>query len=184
MPLTPKKTTRNLTNGFILFHLAAFACWSNPLNKEFRNPFVEWIAPYMEWTGLWQSWAMFAPDPMRVNAHLEALIIFRDGSQAIWSFPRTQKQGYLERYLKERYRKWSSDYVRVDAYGSLWPDTARFIARLHRKPENPPVEVRLIRRWMIIPPPLPGNRQVLPKEYRHDQSHTFFVFSPTAEDLA
>src|SRR5690349_20480600 len=107
---------RIFLNGFIVFHLVAAASWSMPFETLRPTQFVSVITPYMLGRGLWQSWDMFAPNPNHLNAHLEALITFRDGKQESWVFPRMDKMGYFDRYVNERYRKWSLDRVRLDAY--------------------------------------------------------------------
>jgi hypothetical protein len=176
---------RIITNGFIVFHLIAFTSWSMPSNSPIRTELVRWITPYMHWTGLWQSWAMFAPDPIQINAYLEALITFRDGTHSTWTFPRMDKLGYFDRYIQERYRKWSSDYVRLDAYSFIWADTARYIARRHNHPMNPPVEIKLKRYWMEIPPPQTSSTyQPWYKEYPPDHSYIFFIYLPRQEDFS
>ena len=180
-----KYITHLFLNIFIIFHLAAFAIWSCPLEFEIRTAFVHLITPYMLWSGLWQGWDMFSPDPLRVNSHLEALVTFRDGTQATWVFPRMDKLSYFDRYLKERYRKWSSSYVRLDAYSYLWADTARYVARNYYNPSNPPKEIKLKRFWMEIPPPSAQSiYQPLPKEFPHNQSYTFYTFQPQSKDFS
>lgn len=176
---------RILLNAIIIFHLTAIVSWSFPIDSPLRTKIVRRIKPYMLWTGLWQSWDMFAPNPLQINAHLEALVTFRDGTQRVWPFPRMEKLSYLERYTKERYRKWSSDYVRSDAYSSIWADTARYIARNHYNPLNPPSEVTLKRYWMEIPPPAPSSiHQSWSKEYAHNHSYSFYTYRAREDDFS
>src|SRR5882757_6450576 len=35
----------------------------------------EVVMPYMRWSGLYQSWDMFGPDPVKVNAYVKAVVI-------------------------------------------------------------------------------------------------------------
>jgi hypothetical protein len=183
--LISKNIIRLFLNGFIIFHLAAFACWASPVNLKFRDEFVQWIRPYMHWSGLWQSWDMFAPNPVNINAHLEAKITFQDGTQSTWKFPRMDQMGYFERYLKERYRKWSSDRVRLDSYSATWKNTAQYIARIYDGSSGPPKKIQLIRYWAEIPPPQPNSIvQPHPKVPPHNNSYTFFTYFPSKEDFS
>lgn len=109
--------------------------------------------PLMLRSGLWHGWAMFAPVPLRVNVSLEADVLLADGSRVTWVAPRMEQLGYLERYRKERYRKWR-ERVRLDAYAAVWPDTARWVARQASRPEAPARHVTLVRRWGPIPRPV------------------------------
>jgi hypothetical protein len=149
----PNRWRRILLSSFLLFHIVAILASALPLNSLLVVKAKELVAPYMLWSGLFQGWNMFAPDPQMLNAFLEAEITFRDGTNALWKFPRMEQLGLTERYFRERYRKWAHDTLRLDANLLLWPDAARYIARLHFNPANPPVSVRLIRHWAEIPPP-------------------------------
>jgi hypothetical protein len=134
------------------------------------------IAPYMVWSGLTQGWALFAPDPQYINVYLEAQITYRDGQKKIWKFPMPQDYGYYRRYFMERERKWSSDNLRLDSNAFLWPDAARYVARVNRDPNNPPVSVALIRHWSFIAPPRSGKSEPW-------NQYTFFTYSVLPGDL-
>jgi hypothetical protein len=145
-----KRWGRWCITAFILVHLYIMVFWGLPGSK-FRNYMVDPVQDYVLKCGLWHSWDMFSPDPLSMNFSLHAQVFFQDGSLKIWEFPRMEKLGYFERYQKERYRKWR-ERVRQDVYSSLWDDTARYIARLHNNPTNPPVKIVLVRQWESIPP--------------------------------
>lgn len=137
--------------AFIFVHLYIMAFWGLPASR-FRNYMVRPVVDYVMSLGLWQSWDMFAPDPLSINYSLHAQVFFKDGSLKVWEFPRMEKLGLWDRYQKERYRKWR-ERVRQDIYSSIWDDTARYIARLHNNPTNPPTRVILVREWESIAPP-------------------------------
>jgi hypothetical protein len=149
---------------FIAFHLYIMAIWGLP-GSNFRYQFSKPITSYVIYTGLWHSWDMFSPDPLALNFLVESQITYQDGSSKIWVFPRMEKLGLWERYQKERYRKWR-ERVRLDAFGMVWDDTARYIARLNDTPTNHPVQVTLIRRWESIPPPLTRTRSAKLRQYQ------------------
>lgn len=169
------RARRILISAFLLFHIVAILSWSLPLNSLLVAEIKQKVTPYMLWSGLFQVWDMFAPEPPMLNAYLEAEVTFRDGRTAIWKFPRMQELGYVERYFKERYRKWANERVRADANAALWPDAARYVARQYSTPGNPPVRVRLIRHWSdIAAPPRPGETAV-PAVWRRYVFYTHFV---------
>ena len=138
---------------FLLFHLVAITSWCLPLNSLLLDRFKQTIRPYIIWSGLFRAWDMFAPDPAKVNSYVDAEVTFRDGTRQMWQLPRMNEIGLIDRYFKERYRKYGTEYLRMDSHAALWPDAARYIARLYRNPGNPPVVVRLIREWSEIPAP-------------------------------
>lgn len=153
---TPPGWKRIAISVFLLFHLAAITSWCLPINSLLIDRWKQVIRPYMLWAGLYQAWDMFAPDPVKLNSYVEAEITFDDGSTRVWSIPRMNEIGYVDRYFKERYRKFSTEYLRMDSHSALWPDAARYIARVNRNPSKRPIAVRLIRYWSEINAPGPG----------------------------
>jgi len=133
----------------------------------------------MLWSGLFQAWDMFAPDPLKLNSYIDAEVWFREGSARVWSFPKMHEIGYVDRYFKERYRKFSTEYLRMDSHSALWPDAARYIARLNRNSANPPTGVRLIRSWSEMKAPGPGGRYQ-PSPWQH---YTYFTYVVQPGDL-
>lgn len=171
---------------FFLFHTFCILVWGLPKLSSFHQELKNSIQPYMLWSGLWQGWDMFSPDPLRLNASIEATVTFEDGSQSLWVFPKMQELGYGERYVKERYRKWR-ERVRLDDYKRIWPDTSRFVAKrvLASLPEDQRAQKRILkcefkRFWSFIPPPVEGMIQVRPESYVLDKNYLFHTetFNP------
>jgi hypothetical protein len=166
-------------NAFLAFHIAAIACWALPLNTGLIPKAREVIAPYMLWSGLFQAWDMFAPDPAKVNGWIEGVVTLRDGKTAVWRCPRMHQLGLMERYAKERYRKFGNERLRLDAHSALWPDAARYIARLFNDPANPPVSVQLVRHWTMVPPPSADGRE----QPQPVNTYAYFTYPVKQEDL-
>ena len=167
---------RVLINAFLLFHLFVILVWSFPIRPRSLGRIRKVIAPYMIWSGLTQGWALFAPDPQYINVYLEAEITYRDGQKKIWKFPMPQDFGYYRRYFMERERKWSSDNLRLDDNAFLWPDAARYVARVNNDPKNPPATIALVRHWSFISPPRSGQPETW-------NQYTFFTYSVLPGDL-
>jgi hypothetical protein len=139
-------------SGFIAFHLAAIACWAIPLDTPLTLAIRNAVRPYFLWSGLFQAWNAFAPAPKALNSYIEAIVIYHDGRVLTWKFPRMEQLSLFERYYRERYRKFVEN-LKEDSSVALWPDAARYIARLNNKePSNPPEIVMLIRHWTDIVP--------------------------------
>ena len=118
---------RGAISAFILFHLLAITVVAVPL-KAFAGV-KELVMPYMRWSGLFQSWDMFGPDPVKVNAYVKAVIISRDRHMQVWSFPKMEDLGLGERFRKERYRKFL-EVLPQPQYAPLWPGVASHLAQL------------------------------------------------------
>ncbi len=181
-PALPRPLVRILVSAFIVFHAGSIAVWSIPSQSKLGQVAKRAIGPYMTASGLWQGWDMFAPDPLALNASVDAEITFRDGTAWHWVFPRPETMGPVERYLKERYRKLREN-VRLDAMHVAWPDIARYVARLHADTANPPVRVVLTRRWSTIPPPQPTQVGPRPDRVTLTSAFAFFTYEVRPEDF-
>lgn len=138
-------------NAFLIFHILAILCWAIPIDTPLTTAGRDLVRPYFLWSGLFQTWDMFAPNPKSRNAYLEAIVIYKDGTTDLWSFPRMETLSLTQRYFKERYRKYE-ETLDNDVYSGLWPDAARHIARQENNRASPPYKVMLVARWSDILP--------------------------------
>ncbi len=160
---------------FVCFHVIVIACWSIPLNTLIFKAVNDKTAPYTVWAGLFQTWGLFAPDPLNINLRINAEITYRDGRTTIWQFPLPQDFGYIRRSFESRMEA-TSHAVRDDKNSVLWPDAARYVARLNNHADNPPITVKLVSNWSPLSPP--GSNQPQPWN-----QHLFFTYSVTPGDL-
>jgi hypothetical protein len=119
-----------------------------PLHHQLFKP----VKPAVDYAGLWQTFAVFVPNPRRTNIYLDALISFDDGKSTIWQFPRLEQMSILQRLQKERYRKFGNDHAYLADEKMLWPDLARFAAKQAQRPGAAAVSVTLRRHLQAIPP--------------------------------
>jgi len=164
---------------FLAFNLFAIISWCVPIDSPLIVRCREFAGPYLRFTGLFQKWDMFAPDPSKLNNYVAAVVTYRDGTSSLWTFPRMEKLGPMDRYLKERYRKYANDNLRLDSNEGIWPDAARYIARANYRPSNPPVTVGLVRYWRFVPPPGP-NAEAQAGDWNQ---YMFFRYSVAPGDL-
>ena len=172
-------------NLFVIFHLSVLFVCGMPGTFPLKEKAAQFLRPYALRMGLWQSWDMFAPEPLTLNAYLEAEVEFSDGSTRIWTFPRVSEMGVIDKMINERYRKWAVDNIRLDKHSLFWADTARYVARkTNTVPGNPPQKVFLWRYWHPIEAP---QRKYVPAGYRaragQFQKYKFFSYRVTAEDV-
>lgn len=186
---------RAALNLFIALHVFIIVGWGLP-SSRFRDALVGWVQPYVIFTGIWHSWDMFSPDPLIVNFNLYAEVVLADGQTNHWEFPRMEKLSLVERFQKERHRKWR-ERIRQDAYNMAWRDTARYIARESLQDGAPPKRVVLVREWDTITAPLDVSGQIstpkssiplrdyqpMPPNYPVTQSYRFHTYYPKPEDF-
>jgi hypothetical protein len=154
----PDRAKRIAINLFLGFHILFIVCWCLPLDTPLLTLSRNLVWPYFVWAGLFQSWNTFAPTPWSANSYVEAIVVYRDGSKQIWSFPRMEQLSLSERYFKERYRKFSEN-LQDSKNDALWPDVARYIARANSTARNPVKTIILVQVSSIITPGAEGSYQ-------------------------
>jgi hypothetical protein len=164
-------------NIFLVFHILAISCWCAPISSPFVIGCKNALRPYFLWSGLFQSWDMFSPLPKATNAYMEALVLYQDGSTTMWSFPRMEQLSLTDRYSKERYRKFV-ETVLVDSSSPLWPDVARYVARLPEIRAGGPQKIMLVVKWSDIVTNPDGTFTRAPWD-----EHVFYSYDVKPEDL-
>lgn len=190
----PVRKVHWLVKVFVFFHAFMVLIWclpattdeiANRIEKGSKNPsdlilyysngYLKdrdrlWTR-YMSSTGLWQYWDMFSPNPAQVDYWLDAEVEFADGSKKIHQYPRIKDLSLTQKYIKERYRKYTERSANDDPSSRRrFPAFAQRIAlEAAHDPKNLPVEVRLRRHWRRILPP----GQQTPEGY---QTATYFEY--------
>jgi hypothetical protein len=164
---------------FLIFYIYGITLWLL-LPSPRRDAILKPVEPLITYTGLWQGWTMFSPDPRMVNLDLDAIITYSDGTTTVWQYPRVDKLAFFEKMLKERYRKFGYDHLNWAAEKILWPDFARWVARINNSGGPTPVKVQLERHWAHVPPPEKGIGNPLPP---HANQYLFFTYEVKPEDL-
>ena len=143
---------------FILAHIIGLSIYAAPRSSA-RDALLAPFLPYMRVCGLEQTWTVFAPNPPQWSTYLSADIEFADGTSKEWEFPRIEKMALMDKVPSERFRKWANDNMGDAEQAPAWPDTIRYVARLHKNPSNPPVFISLLRHRITIPDPSQSNMQ-------------------------
>jgi hypothetical protein len=147
-------TLRRLAiSAFLLFHLAATSIWILP-QCPIRERFAPVIARYILPLGLWQFWAMFAPDPARDTVMLEAEVIDRNGLRYGFAFPRVSDYNWWRGIPRFRHSKYAANLASGEFHLPR-QYAARHVLRSMKLPADVyPVAVHLM--YMIHPTPPPG----------------------------
>jgi hypothetical protein len=174
-----KKIGPTLIIGFLAWHFSAVLTWVSP-DSEFKQKIITPFISYLNYFGLWQGWAVFE-HPRTYNEYMTAQIIYNDGTEKTWEFPRMEKLDWVQKLFKEKYRRWGNDCVADEDTSFLWPDAARYIARTNNVAGNPPVSVSLIRHWIWIDPPETGLNQ--PLRTADDGADTLYTCAILPQEL-
>ena len=141
-------------NFFIFFLLMTMIKTHLPMDtKIFQSIYrpITWIENSF---GTDQSWLMFSPNPAKMDAFVTGEVEYIDGSKETYDFNKGIDLNTFEKYLfAEKYRKYTSEHLRLDENDFLWSDGARFAMNKLKEKNNfkIPVKVSLKRHWSEIP---------------------------------
>ena len=157
-------------SAFVIAYIVIATVYLSP-PSPWRDIALQPLQPVIDYVGLRQDYCLFAPDPLKENVDLSAEVTLANGEKEIWTFPRMDKLGFLERIVKERYRKFGDEHLLEKTY--LWPDFCRYLAATYAGKGKRCVSITLIKHWAEIPPPEEGMGRSLPV---HNQQSRFFTY--------
>jgi hypothetical protein len=94
-------------------------------------------------------WTVFSPNVVHLGHYIYVTILGSNQTVQIWTYPCSG------RYVKygETFRKYSNHSTTVNTDRMLMADLVRYVARLYESPSFHPVELNVIRRIEVVPPP-------------------------------
>ena len=168
---------RTVITLFIIFYMLAVILWVLPWSRT-RDALIKPITQQIYYTGIWQGFAVFAPDPRKENFRIYATIKYDDGNEKIWHYPAMEKLGVYERFLKEHWRKYGNDCL--NGNNLLWADFARWVARENDEQTKHPVTIALTRTRAETLPPEDGFGKPNPEQL---EKYQFYLYRVLPEDL-
>jgi len=143
---------KGLINVLLLIYLVLVGIDSLPIGWGRLKESTEVV---LEKAGLWQGgWALFAPNPDKVNASLSAGVEYADGTFQPWHSPDWQELTPWQKMREFRHMEFYDD-IRLDRYSDAWPSFARYLSRdLTSESGAAPVAVQLTRHWHEIQSPV------------------------------
>jgi hypothetical protein len=132
--------------------------WTLPPGVFPPKPAIDRVTePALMLLGLWQAWDMFSPDPRTDDVCVEVAFTDADGTSDRRMLTDMVAMGTLDRWRKDRWRKYCNDHLRLDAEQHLWRPFAEYAVRQLRLEGHDPVAVELVRWWR------PCEREVRPQ---------------------
>ncbi len=158
-------------SAFLVIHLAALFLWNMPY-CAIRVRTLDFAVRYLYPLGLWQNWAMFAPDPVQNTLMLQAVAVDKNGVLYNFAFPKMADFTLWQGVPRVRHTKFSS-YFANDEFAAHREFGARHVVRQLNIPREAfPVEVEL--QYVVrdtpppgtVPDPMAPTRTVPIKAYR------------------
>jgi hypothetical protein len=137
-------------SGYIVFHLTATIAWvipPSPLKQAMMPNFRLYMLPL----GLWQSWGMFAPDPLDATLEMESEVTDARGMRHIHEFQKLAGLPWWRKAPLFRHPKMAANLM-IDEYAPQREMTARHVARTLKLDRDAyPLLVSLY--YKVTPPP-------------------------------
>ena len=167
-------------SAFVLFHLSALVMWTTP-NCAIK---AQCVAPYRYYVlplGLWQWWAIFAPDPWAARWCSTPRWSTSRGCDYTYPFTRLSELSWWQKFPRYRNCKFVSNML-SDEYKTHRTFTARHAVReLLRdhtlSEESFPLGVSLYTESSVTPPPGTGKSDPMAQPIVH-QIASFQFASP------
>lgn len=160
-------------SAFVVFHATATVAWVMPASPM-RDALMPKFRYYMIPLGLWQSWGMFAPDPVQTTYTLEADVTDARGMDRIFEFTKVADLPWWRKGPKFRHPKLAANLA-IDEYAPQREIAARHAVRsLEIEPSAFPVQVQLY--YQLTSPPPFGSSQADPMTPRTIERLAAFQF--------
>jgi hypothetical protein len=165
-------------SAFIIWHVSALIIWTippSPIKARFEAPFRYYVLPL----GIWQWWAIFAPDPMKDDLYLEAEVVDAKGMRRLFEFPTIGDLSWWAKLSRYRHPKFTSNMMN-DEYLVHRRFTCRHVLRqLDLNDDAYPLVVSLYVR--VKPTPPFGTAVADPMTPSHIQMIDRFEFTSSKE---
>lgn len=165
-------------SAFVAFHLSAICLWTLPqcpIKQRFECVYRYYVLP----SGMWQWWAIFAPDPIKNTLELSVEVVDSKGLRHIFDFPRLAEMPWWQKALYYREPKFVSNMC-VDEYLVTRGSVARYgVRRLGLPAEAFPLVATLIYKIETTPPP--GSSEFDPMTEKKIEAIETFRFASRRE---
>lgn len=146
-----KRITKYLLNALIVSYLGIIyfsgVPETNTLNTRLKDKAMS--AAFI--LGIWPSWSMFAPNPIRFDSKTYVAITYKDGERREFDVEK-KLEGPFATFRKARWMKYSQDNLRNPGQQVLLDPAIRYFVRKYEHKDNPIVNVQILRKWNEIQP--------------------------------
>ena len=152
----PTGVRRRIVHVFVWVLLLIIATSAAPTLHPGQDVVRQWLDPFVDGVGLWQGqWALFGPEPDKINVVVVGLVEFADGARAEWRHPEWGQLSGLQKFRFFRFMEFT-DGIRRDQNRGAWPAFAEYVVRVRPHPTDPSVPAARVTLWrqsVVIPAP-------------------------------
>lgn len=146
-----KRPIKYLLNFVAVFYLAVIyfsgVPESNTLNFRLKEKAVK-VAMVV---GIWPSWSMFAPNPIRFDSKSYVEVTHKNGEVKEYDVE-IEPTGFLAPFRKARWMKYAQDNLRNPRQKALLDPAIRHFLYKYDLKKNPIVNLQIKRKWQEVHP--------------------------------
>lgn len=146
-----KRLTKYFLNVIIVSYLAIIYFAGVPETNTLNFRLKEKAMKVAFAVGIWPSWSMFAPNPIRFDSKSYVAITYKNGETVEYDVEK-ELDGVLAPFRKARWMKYSQDNLRNPNQRVLLAPAVRYFRNKYQRQDNPIASVQILRKWEEVHP--------------------------------
>lgn len=146
-----RRLARYSLNCLIVFYLGVIYFSGVPESNTLNIRLKEKASKVAMLAGIWPSWSMFAPNPIRFDSKSYVEITYKNGEVKEHDVEIPLK-GLMAPFRRARWMKYSQDNLRSPRQKGLLPPAIRHFVHKYNDKKNPIVNVIIKRKWAEVHP--------------------------------
>ena len=146
-----RRLTKIFVNVLILFYLSVIYFTGVPETNTLNFRLKQQAQKVAFVLGIWPSWSMFAPNPIKFDSKSYVEITYKNGEIREYDVEK-KVDGILGPFRKARWMKYAQDNLRSPNQKGLLQPAIKYFARKYQQKNNPIVNVKIRRKWLEVHP--------------------------------
>lgn len=146
-----RRLTKYMLNALIVFYLAVIYFTGVPETNTLNFRLKDKAMKVAFAVGIWPSWSMFAPNPIKFDSKSYVAITYKNGVTKEYDVEKNP-EGLLAPFRKARWMKYAQDNLRNPKQRVLLQPAIQYFKRKYDDPANPIVNVQIKRKWLEVHP--------------------------------
>lgn len=140
-----------IINSLIVFYLGVIYFAGVPESNTFNARMKQKAMKVAFFVGIWPSWSMFAPNPIKFDSKTFVELKRKDGSIEEHDIE-IPLEGPLSTFRMARWMKYSQDNLRNPNQKALLKPAILHHFHKYNRLDNPIVSISIKRKWLDVPP--------------------------------
>lgn len=165
--------SRKITNSAIVLYLAVIYFSGVPESNTLNFRLKEQSLKVAFAVGIWPSWSMFAPNPIKFDSKSYVSITYLNGEVKEYDIE-IEPTGILAPFRKARWMKYSQDNLRSSEQRPLLNPAMNHFLHKYNQKGNPIVNLQIKRKWSEV---FPFSNSTLHSIYKTPRNERFEIIA-------